>query len=149
MHGHCHQKSLMGIESDSALLTKLGVELEEIGSDCCGMAGSFGFEKDKYQVLIACGERVLLPAVWQADSETMIPADGFSYREQISQLTTPHALHVAQVPETGLNGCTGDPERELARSRKTERRQSMAHAAAAIGLALWPPVDSRLMFRRR
>jgi Fe-S oxidoreductase len=99
LHGHCHQKSLMGMESDSPLLKKLRVELQEIGSGCCGMAGSFGFEKDKVQVSIACGERVRLPAVRQADSDTMILADGFSCREQISQLTNRHALHMAQVAE--------------------------------------------------
>ena len=61
------------------------------------MAGAFGFEKDHYEVSIACGERALLPAVRKASAESLIIADGFSCREQIRQTTERVALHTAQV----------------------------------------------------
>ena len=61
------------------------------------MAGSFGFEAEHYDVSVAVGERVLLPAVRAAGADTLIIADGFSCREQIAQLTGRRALHLAQV----------------------------------------------------
>jgi hypothetical protein len=61
------------------------------------MAGAFGFEKDHYDVSVACGERMLLPEVRRAAKDTLIIADGFSCREQIRQLTDRQALHTAQV----------------------------------------------------
>jgi hypothetical protein len=66
------------------------------------MAGSFGFEQEKYEVSIACGERVLLPAVRNAAPGDLIIADGFSCREQIAQTTGREALHLAQVLQTAL-----------------------------------------------
>ena len=66
------------------------------------MAGSFGFEKDHYEVSIKCGERALFPAVRNATSETLIIADGFSCREQIAQNTDRRALHLAQVRHRAL-----------------------------------------------
>jgi hypothetical protein len=66
------------------------------------MAGSFGFEAEKYQVAQACGERVLLPAVRQADAGKLIIADGYSCREQIAQSTGREAVHVAQVLERAI-----------------------------------------------
>jgi FAD/FMN-containing dehydrogenase/Fe-S oxidoreductase len=97
LHGHCHQKSLMKMNDEESLLRKMGVELESIDSGCCGMAGPFGFEKDKYAVSQAVGERVLLPAVRQSLPETLIVSDGFSCREQIAQSTGRRALHLAEV----------------------------------------------------
>jgi len=98
LHGHCHRKSIEGIGRERELLERLGLEVEAPATGCCGMAGSFGFERgEKYEVSIACGERVLLPAVRAADPETLIVADGFSCREQIRQQTGRRALHLAQV----------------------------------------------------
>jgi Fe-S oxidoreductase len=67
------------------------------------MAGSFGFEKDHYDISMTCGERVLLPAVRDAAEDTLIIADGFSCREQIRQATGRTALHPAQVIEMALS----------------------------------------------
>jgi hypothetical protein len=67
------------------------------------MAGAFGFEKDHYDVAIACGERVLLPAVRAALGDTLIIADGFSCREQIRQTTDRIALHSAQIMKMALD----------------------------------------------
>ncbi|MCL4486973.1 MAG: FAD-binding protein [Chloroflexi bacterium] len=103
LHGHCHQKAIMKMDSEVATLSKLGVDLTVLDSGCCGMAGSFGFEKgDHYDVSIKAGERVLLPAVRQANAETLVVADGFSCREQIAQTTGCRALHLAQVIELAL-----------------------------------------------
>ncbi len=98
LHRHCHQKSIMNTGADDRVLSRLGVEVETPDSGCCGMAGAFGFTKgDPNQVSIKCGERVLLPAVRKADGDTLLVADGFSCREQISQGTGRQALHLAQV----------------------------------------------------
>ena len=87
LHGHCHQKALMKMGHAESLLRKIGVTVEAPDSGCCGMAGAFGFEADKFEISQAIGERVLLPAVRKASEETLIVADGFSCREQIEQAT--------------------------------------------------------------
>jgi FAD/FMN-containing dehydrogenase/Fe-S oxidoreductase len=97
VHGHCHQTALMGMIGESAILTKLGLDFKLLDSGCCGMAGAFGFQKDHYQVSIQAGERVLLPAVREADESTLVITNGFSCREQIEQVTGKGALHLAQV----------------------------------------------------
>jgi FAD/FMN-containing dehydrogenase/Fe-S oxidoreductase len=97
LHGHCHHKALMKMNDEEALLRKMGVDLQSLDSGCCGMAGSFGFEKNNYEVSLAVGERVLLPAVRQAGPETLIVSDGFSCREQISQTTTRKSIHLAEL----------------------------------------------------
>ncbi len=103
VHGHCHHKAIMKMTDENALLSKLGLDFQVLDSGCCGMAGSFGFEKDHYDVSIKVGERVLLPAVRQADQETLIIADGFSCREQIAQTTDRQALHLAQVLQMAMH----------------------------------------------
>ena len=97
LHGHCHHKALMKMKDEESLLRKTGAELQLIDSGCCGMAGPFGFEKEKYAVSQAIGERVLLPAVRQTLSDTVIVSDGFSCREQIQQSTGRRALHLAEA----------------------------------------------------
>ncbi|MGC2371802.1 MAG: heterodisulfide reductase-related iron-sulfur binding cluster, partial [Candidatus Sulfotelmatobacter sp.] len=103
LHGHCHQKSLMKMTTEEALLTRLGVDFQSPAPGCCGMAGSFGFERDKYDISIAIGELELMPAVRQAPSDWLIIADGFSCREQIAQGSGRHALHLAEVLQMALN----------------------------------------------
>ena len=83
LHGHCHHKALMRLSDEESLLRKMGADLQSLDSGCCGMAGAFGFAKDKFAVSQAVGERVLLPAVRNAPTETLIVSDGFSCREQI------------------------------------------------------------------
>ena len=75
----------------------MGADLQSLDSGCCGMAGPFGFEKDKYAVSQAIGERVLLPAVAPAAPDTLIVCDGFSCREQIFQATGRRPLHFAEL----------------------------------------------------
>jgi FAD/FMN-containing dehydrogenase/Fe-S oxidoreductase len=97
LHGHCQHKAIMHMDAERALLDKMGLDYDLLDSGCCGMAGSFGFERDKYQVSVRAGERVLLPAVRQAAKDTLIITDGFSCQEQIAQGTDRGALHLAQV----------------------------------------------------
>lgn len=112
VHRHCHQNSIMKFAADKKLLAKLGLEFEVLDSGCCGMAGAFGFEKEHYDVSIACGERVLLPRVRDSAKDTLVIADGFSCREQICQTTDRNAMHMAQVMqlaiESGPRGPAGN-----------------------------------------
>jgi Fe-S oxidoreductase len=103
LHGHCHQKALMKMNHDQALLRSLNVNVQCPDSGCCGMAGPFGFEKDKFEVSQAIGERVLLPAVRDAAPGTWVVADGFSCREQILQGTGKPAVHLAEILKMALD----------------------------------------------
>ncbi|HKB53804.1 MAG TPA: FAD-binding and (Fe-S)-binding domain-containing protein [Ramlibacter sp.] len=103
VHAHCHHKGVLGFDAEQRLLKqRLQLDVDMPDDGCCGMAGSFGFEAPKYEVSMACGERVLLPAVRQAGSETLVIADGYSCREQIVQCTGREVLHVAQVLERAI-----------------------------------------------
>jgi FAD/FMN-containing dehydrogenase/Fe-S oxidoreductase len=103
VHGHCHHKAIMKMTDEISLLQEMGAEVRSPDAGCCGMAGAFGFEKEKYEVSQAIGERVLLPAIRQASAETLIVADGFSCREQIKQATGRNAMHLAEVLQLALN----------------------------------------------
>ena len=70
MHGHCHHKSQLHFEQEVDLLRKAGLDCDVPDSGCCGMAGSFGYEADHYDVGLACGERVLLPSVRQCSERS-------------------------------------------------------------------------------
>lgn len=97
VHGHCHQKSMMSMKGDMQLLKSTGAEVELLDSGCCGMAGPFGFEKDKFEVSQTLAERVLLPAVRSAGEETILVSNGFSCREQIAQNSKRRAVHLSEV----------------------------------------------------
>jgi FAD/FMN-containing dehydrogenase/Fe-S oxidoreductase len=97
VQGHCHQKAVMSMQEEVQLLRATGADVQLLDSGCCGMAGPFGFEKDKFVVSQALGERGLLPAARAADSATILIADGFSCREQITQNTNRRGLHLAEV----------------------------------------------------
>ena len=94
IHGHCHQKALYGTGAMKAVLDQIdGLEVAEIPSGCCGMAGSFGYEKEHYEVSCKVGEETLLPAVRSANADTEIIACGFSCRHQIKDLAGREAKH--------------------------------------------------------
>jgi FAD/FMN-containing dehydrogenase/Fe-S oxidoreductase len=103
LHGHCHQKALLNFHSEVDLLRRMGADVEVLDSGCCGMAGSFGFREDSYVVSQALAERVLLPKIRSASSETLIVTDGFSCREQISQSSDRVALHIAQILQMAVD----------------------------------------------
>jgi len=102
LHGHCHQKAIMKMDHETALLRAMGADVRSPDAGCCGMAGAFGFSADTYPVAQAIGERRLLPAVRAASAETMIVADGFSCREQIRQSTGRRAMHLAEAMAMAL-----------------------------------------------
>jgi FAD/FMN-containing dehydrogenase/Fe-S oxidoreductase len=98
LHGHCHHKAVFGGPSNEiALLRNAGATVEPIQAGCCGMAGPFGFEAEKYEVSRKIAGESLLPAVQSAAPDTLIVADGFSCREQIEQLGHRRAHHFAEV----------------------------------------------------
>ncbi|HEY9854759.1 MAG TPA: FAD-linked oxidase C-terminal domain-containing protein, partial [Stenomitos sp.] len=102
VHGHCHHKAVLDFKAEGRVLDRLGMEHEVLDSGCCGLAGSFGFEPDKYDVSVKAGERVLFPAVRAADPETLVVTDGFSCREQIAHGTERRARHLAEAIHAGL-----------------------------------------------
>jgi Fe-S oxidoreductase len=107
LHGHCHHKAVFGgPKSEIALLRKAGAQVETINTTCCGMAGPFGFEAGKIEVSKAIANLGLLPAVNAAGPLTLIVADGFSCREQISQLSDREGMHFAEVLERSC-ACAG------------------------------------------
>jgi FAD/FMN-containing dehydrogenase/Fe-S oxidoreductase len=154
VHGHCHHKSLMKMTAEESVLHRLGIDFQNPAPGCCGMAGSFGFERDKYDVSMAIGERELLPAVRRAPADCLIIADGFSCREQIAQGTPRRALHLAEVlqmalsaavvgPGPGVLDSRPYPESARAQQREAQVLKSMKHAGlglaalAAGGVLLW------------
>jgi Fe-S oxidoreductase len=102
LHGHCHHKSIQRMTAEEAVLKRMGVDFYAPAPGCCGMAGSFGFEAEKYATSVAIGELELLPAVRQAETDCLIIADGFSCREQVLQLTGRKTLHLAEVIQNAL-----------------------------------------------
>jgi Fe-S oxidoreductase len=151
LHGHCHHKSLMKMTAEESVLHRLGINFQSPAPGCCGMAGSFGFERDKYDLSIAIGELELLPAVRRAPAEWLIIADGFSCREQIAQGTPRRALHLAEVlqmavrqsREAQASDSGRYPESAHRQQREAEILQSMKRAGlglaalAAGGVLLW------------
>jgi FAD/FMN-containing dehydrogenase/Fe-S oxidoreductase len=145
IHGHCHHKSLMRMTDEESVLQKMGIDWSAPAPGCCGMAGSFGFDEEKYDVSMAIGELELLPAVRQAPPDSLIIADGFSCREQIAQCTDRHALHLAEVIATALKGPLKSDgtypekpqvERRQAALDRSMKRAGLALAGVASGAAL-------------
>jgi Fe-S oxidoreductase len=97
LHGHCHQKALVGTASTVGVLKAAGLAVSEIDSGCCGMAGSFGFEKEHYDLSLTIGNRRLAPAVKASAADVEIVAPGISCRQQIEHLTGRKAKHPAEV----------------------------------------------------
>jgi hypothetical protein len=152
------------MDGDAAVLDALGLDFELLESGCCGMAGSFGFEEDKYELSQQIGERVLLPAVREVPPHTLVIADGFSCREQIAQATGRKAMHTAEVLQLALHEgrdvrLNGEPpetvmQRLQPRALGRPRAGALAVAAAAAGAALFGGVlawrgASRMLHARR
>ncbi len=96
LHGHCHQKAIAGAEVSVQALELAGYEASLIDSGCCGMAGSFGFEAEHYEISRAMGEYRLFPAVETAGEETSIAITGVSCRQQIDHFTDREPRHVVE-----------------------------------------------------
>ncbi len=98
VQGHCHQRSLVGMEPTLRLLRRIpGADVIDLDAGCCGMAGSFGYEKEHYEVSRLVGEQRLFPALRQAPADAVIVAPGFSCRMQIAHFTGRRALHPAEL----------------------------------------------------
>jgi FAD/FMN-containing dehydrogenase/Fe-S oxidoreductase len=110
VHGHCHHKAIMKMTAEEAVLDRMEINFAAPAPGCCGMAGAFGFEKEKYEISKNIGELELLPAVRRAPTDWLIVADGFSCREQIAQETDRHALHLAEVLQMALREAAETPE---------------------------------------
>jgi len=103
LHGHCHQKAFSVLSPVSKVLSLIpDLEVSTIESSCCGMAGSFGYEAEHYEVSMQMGELDLFPAIRQ-DEDSIVVADGTSCRAQIQHGTGREAMHVARVLQMALS----------------------------------------------
>jgi FAD/FMN-containing dehydrogenase/Fe-S oxidoreductase len=98
LHGHCHQKSMGGLPAAKALLERIpGAQVIDLDAGCCGMAGSFGYAREHFEVSRQIGERRLLPAARQLKANEVLVAAGTSCRQQVSDFTGVRALHPAEL----------------------------------------------------
>jgi len=152
---HCHHKSILDTSGEKKLFDALGLDYDIPDTGCCGMAGPFGFDAAHYDVSMTIGERSLLPKVRSADARTIIVADGFSCREQISQTTNRQAMHPAQVLKMALDdrGKTLDdrhPElRYMPDVRVEAARAATQGTMALLALAGVAAVAAVVMRRRK
>jgi Fe-S oxidoreductase len=141
VHFHCHQRATSDVDCDRQVLERLGLRAEVLDDGCCGLAGSFGYERgERYEVSVKVGEHKLLPAVRALSPHALVMTDGFSCRSQIEQGTERRALHLAQVAQMALhegpNGpALSPPEARYltAPSVDGRERRSLALAAGAAG----------------
>ena len=97
-HGHCHQKSLIGTSASLAVLNlPANYEAQLINAGCCGMAGSFGFEKEHYDISMQIGEQALFPAINNSDDDCEIAVTGVSCRQQVEHGTDRKPRHIAEI----------------------------------------------------
>ena len=141
VHGHCQHKAIMHLDAEVAILKQMGLDYDLLDSGCCGLAGSFGFSADKYDVSIRVGERVLLPKVQEADDNTLVITNGFSCREQIEHKTNRKGLHLAEVLQMALHegaeGPAGNfPEKNNYNEVVKTQGNTLARLAWTGGVAL-------------
>jgi Fe-S oxidoreductase len=103
VHGHCHAKSLIGNAAVTDALQGMGYEVEVLDTGCCGMAGSFGYEADHYEVSMEIGGQRLFPALRDLPEDALVCTPGFSCRHQIKDGTNHQALHPAQLLAQGIS----------------------------------------------
>jgi FAD/FMN-containing dehydrogenase/Fe-S oxidoreductase len=138
--GHCHHRATGGMTPEHQLLASMGMTVHPLQGGCCGLAGSWGFEKGRYEMSLQCGEQGLLPAVRTADPDSLIVADGFSCQTQLEHAGSDRrALHVAQVlkmaREHGPDGYRGGlPERPYHHVRPKPGLGRRARRLAAAGV---------------
>jgi FAD/FMN-containing dehydrogenase/Fe-S oxidoreductase len=156
--GHCHHKATGGMDPEHQLLERMGVDVEPVSGGCCGLAGSWGFERGHHDISMQCGEQALLPAVRQADDQTIVIANGFSCKTQIQQSDADrNALHVAQVmkmarehgPEGYRSGRPEDPYYEVRPTPPTAvRARRLSAPLAGIAALAGGAVLARRAARR-
>ncbi len=151
---HCHHKAILDRSGESKLFDALELDYEMPDTGCCGMAGPFGFDAKHYDVSMTIGERALLPKVRAADPRTIIVADGFSCREQISQTTDRQALHPAQVLKMALDDRGKDlhdplPELRFMPDVRAESARAAVHGTLAIVALAGTATLAAFLFGRR
>ena len=103
LHGHCHQKAFDAMPAVEKVLGMVpGLRISTVQTSCCGMAGSFGYEAEHYEVSMKMAELSLLPAIRSAPAQTLLVADGTSCRHQIADGSGRAAVHAARVLEQAL-----------------------------------------------
>ena len=103
LHGHCHQKSMASVEASAKMLSiPLNYSVETLPTGCCGMAGSFGYEKEHYNISMEIGEQVLFPGLRKYPEGVIVSAPGTSCRQQIKDGTGKMALHPVEILATAL-----------------------------------------------
>jgi Fe-S oxidoreductase len=102
VHPHCHQGAVVGTDCEQQVLEALGMEVEQTDAGCCGLAGSFGFEAEKYDVSVAVAERKFLPKIKETGSDTLVMTDGFSCRTQLADLAGGESHHFAEIVRGAL-----------------------------------------------
>lgn len=110
LHGHCHQKALVGTEATEQILELPGFQVDAVDGGCCGMAGAFGYEAEHVDVSRQMAELRLAPAVRRALNDTLLAAPGFSCRSQIKDVTGRSAYHPAELLWAALSGEKLEPE---------------------------------------
>lgn len=111
VHGHCHQKALVGTAALRTVLETAGFAVQLVDAGCCGMAGSFGFEKEHYNISMAIGERRLLPAVRRLPPDVPTVVMGVSCRQQIAHGTGRHPIHLMELLARSLSSPPEDSPR--------------------------------------
>ena len=161
VHGHCHHKAIMRMGADDHIFKKLGMNFEMPDSGCCGMAGSFGFERAHYDISMKVGMHKLLPAVLEAEKDTLIVADGFSCKHQIMEGSDRRALHLAQVLQMALHESPDGPPAGFPEMRYPDvhqdgpaRQKALARTAVVVGVGTAALVGaayaaSKLMKKKR
>ncbi len=139
VQGHCHQKAVVGMTADLALLRSMGVDAELLDAGCCGVAGPFGFDAKHYETSMAIGERVLLPRARAADPDTLILADVFSCATQVEQGACRTTLHLAEVVAQALR------ERNGASAERAESASVPWGRVVGVGVA----AAGAIAFQRR
>lgn len=124
VHTHCHQHASTDRDADATLLRRMQADFQMLDAGCCGMAGSFGYDAEKYGVSVRIAEQQLVPAVRNKHEQTLVMTNGFSCREQLGHTTGIHTYHLAEIIDMALQ--SGEPTLEVLASTgpttATERR---------------------------
>jgi Fe-S oxidoreductase len=136
IHGHCHHKALWSLSPEEKLLSEAGLRPQVLDSGCCGLVGSFGYEAKHYDISRKIGERVLFPSVRSASPDTIIVADGFSCRQQISHGTPRRAMQLAEVLQMGLRPSPRRSKRSYIEDGHTEPKHGIGKVPIVVFAAL-------------
>lgn len=103
VQAHCHHHAVMGVGGERHMLERLGLDFELLDAGCCGLAGSFGFQAEHYDVSLKIAEHQMLPKIRAASADTLIVSNGFSCRQQIEHCTGREVLGLAELMDRGLS----------------------------------------------